>query len=283
MKNQKLLLLHLRKASIMKKPIFSLLCLLIVFCSQAQTDTLFFRDGAITTASIVEISTESVKYLKADNMEGPRYVAAISDLSQIVYRNGRREVYASTYAAAANTKPTMNAAATFTSNNRRVTEKGVRFSGPRIGVGYIGAGMYADEIIAKGKQPIVSQFGWQFETRIFTSATGLSGLAEFVPMISGMEQGLFFPSGTFLLGARVKDKFEFAVGPTIAYPSGLGMAFTVGTSFKYEDVYFPVTLAFVPDVTKKTTEVLYNGKTISTIQHSGFRVSLLFGFNIRRG
>lgn len=266
----------------MNKPILNFLFVLLAYTAAAQSDTLFFRDGAVVTASVVEISSESVKYLKADNLEGPRYVAAISDLSRITYRNGRKENYAQPYAASTATKPVLNAAATFTSGSKRITEKGVRFSGPRIGLGYIGSGKYADEIIAKGKQPYLSQFGWQFETRIFTSATGLSGLAEFVPMISGMEQGLFFPSATFLLGARIKDKFEFAVGPTIAYPSGLGMAFTVGTSFKYEDVYFPVTLAFVPDVSKQTTEVLYNGKTITTVTHTGFRVSLLFGFNIRR-
>ncbi len=268
----------------MKKPIFSFLLFLTVFSAAAQSDTLFFRDGSVITASIVEISSESVRYIKADNLEGPRYVAEVSDLSRITYRNGRKENYSAPYAATTSgtSKPVVNSAATFTTDPKRITEKGVRFSGPRIGVGYIGAGKYADEISSKGKQPIVSQFGWQFETRIFTSATGLSGLAEFVPMISGMEQGLFFPSGTFLMGVRLKDKFEFAVGPTIAYPSGLGMAFTIGTSFKYDDVYFPVALAFVPDVSKQTTEVLYNGKTITTVEHTGFRVSLLFGFNIRR-
>lgn len=264
------------------KPIIVFMFSLFVLSVSGQNDTLFFKDGAIVTASITEVSTESVKYYKADNLSGPRYVAAISDLRQITYKNGRVEVFSGKSAPTA-TKPASTAVspAAFP-QQKRSTEKGVRFSGPRIGIAYVGAGMYADEIAARGKQPILSQFGWQFETRLFSSSTGISGVAEFVPMIAGMEQGMFLPSASFLMGMRLKDKFEFALGPTIAYPTGLSMVFAVGTSFKFEDVYFPITVAFVPDVTKKVTQTLYNGKTITTIDHSGYRISLLFGFNTRR-
>lgn len=264
------------------KPIFIFLFSLVALPVWGQSDTLFFKDGAMVTASITEVSSELVKYYKIDNLNGPKYVATISDLRKITYRNGRIEIFGGNAAPIpAQPLSSSNGASTL-NQQRKVTEKGLRFSGPRIGVGYIGAGIYADEIASRGKQPIVSQFGWQFETRLFSSTTGISGVAEFVPMIAGMEQGMFLPSASFLMGIRLKDKFEFALGPTLAYPTGLSMVFAIGTSFKFEDVYFPVTLAFVPDVTKKVTQTLYNGKTITTIDHSGYRISLLFGFNTHR-
>ena len=264
------------------KPIFIFLFSLIALSVSGQSDTLFFKDGAMVTASITEVSSESVKYYKIDNLGGPKYVAAISDLRQITYRNGRVEFFSGRSAPPAPKPVSEGSTASALPQQRRTTEKGVKFSGPRIGVAYVGAGLYADEIASRGKQPILSQFGWQFETRLFSSSTGISGVAEFVPMIAGMEQGMFLPSASFLMGMRLKDKFEFALGPTVAYPTGLSMVFAIGTSFKFEDVYFPITLAFVPDVTKKVTQTLYNGKTITTIDHSGYRISLLFGFNTRR-
>lgn len=249
----------------------------------SQTDTLFFKDGAVISSNIVEVTQEQVKYLKADNPDGPNYIAAIADLKQITYRNGKRELYvAESPAIVMNQERTINQKSNYSGKTSELlTEKNLKFNGPRLGVGYVGAGMYADELSKRGKSPILTQIGWQFETRIFTSASGLSGLVEFVPMISGIEQGLFYPSASFLIGIRSSDKFEVGLGPTLAYPSGLSMAFALGTSVKYEDVYFPITLAFVPNVSKKTEETLYNGTKVVTVLNSGFRVSLLIGFITR--
>lgn len=110
--------------------------------------------------------------------------------------------------------------------------------------------------------PFLTQFGWQFETRLFQTNRGLSGLVEFVPLIGGLEQGKFLPSQSALLGLRGPKCWEFGVGPNVSL-AGAGLVFAVGTSFHSQGIYFPVNLAVVPG-------------------NDGTRVSLLFGFNSRR-
>jgi hypothetical protein len=161
------------------------------------------------------------------------------------------------------------------------TNTAVKFSGPRIGCTYIGPGTAATWITDQGKTPFVSQFGWQFETRIFTSRTGITGLVEFVPLIAGLEQGMVLPSGSLLFGLRGREGFEFAVGPNLSL-TGFGMVFAVGTSFHIDDVYFPVNIAFVPSVTKGTKTQSYTGQITKTTEYTGHRVTLLIGFNTRK-
>ena len=134
------------------------------------------------------------------------------------------------------------------------------------------AGLVVEAVLAGGVankardefdlNPFLTQFGWQFETRIFRLASGTAGLVEFVPLIGGLEQGKFIPSLSALVGLRGPKGFEFGLGPNVT-PASAGIVLAVGTSFKVEDVNFPVNLAVVPG----------NG---------GVRFSLLVGFNHRR-
>ena len=155
-----------------------------------------FFDGARAVVDIEEMTASTVKYKKADNPSGPVYIIQLAEISSIAYRNGRRETFRI---------PTPNMpVASKPESQQRATEKQkklntvadpnakLRYFGPRVGATYIGTGTAATQITDKGKQPFISQFGWQFETRIFTSQSGFSGLAEFVPLIGGMEQGMFF-------------------------------------------------------------------------------------------
>jgi hypothetical protein len=58
------------------------------------------------------------------------------------------------------------------------------------------------------------QFGYQFETQYLNQGR-VQGLFEFIPTITGLEQGLFLPSLTVLHGLRDnKSGLEFAFGPT---------------------------------------------------------------------
>ncbi|MDB4088136.1 hypothetical protein N9544_00780 [Flavobacteriales bacterium] len=58
------------------------------------------------------------------------------------------------------------------------------------------------------------QFGYQFE-RQYLNQGRVQGLFEFIPTITGLEQGLFLPSLTILHGLRDnKTGIEFAFGPT---------------------------------------------------------------------
>src|SRR5688572_31694897 len=73
-------------------------------------------------------------------------------------------------------------------------------------------------------RPLVSQFGWQFEKRLYTNEQGLTALTEFVPLISGLEQGVALPSLNWLVGVRTASGTEFGIGPNI---TPVGVAFVV--------------------------------------------------------
>lgn len=63
---------------------------------------------------------------------------------------------------------------------------------------------------------VMFQFGYQFETQYLNQGR-LQALFEFIPMITGIEQGLFIPSLTMLHGIRDnKTGLEFAFGPNFA-------------------------------------------------------------------
>jgi TolB-like protein len=67
-----------------------------------------------------------------------------------------------------------------------------------------------------GVTPILSQFGYQFETQYLNEGK-YQALVEWIPMVTGIDQGLFIPSLTLLNGLRNNvNGFEFGIGPTFA-------------------------------------------------------------------
>ncbi|HRE73392.1 MAG TPA: hypothetical protein PK637_02490 [Flavobacteriales bacterium] len=63
--------------------------------------------------------------------------------------------------------------------------------------------------------PLMFQFGYQFEKQ-YLNEGNFQALFEFIPMITGLDQGLFIPSMTVLHGLRGNKKgWEFAFGPTV--------------------------------------------------------------------
>lgn len=145
------------------------------------------------------------------------------------------------------------------------------------------------------------QFGYQFETQYLNQGR-VQGLFEFIPTITGLEQGLFLPSLTVLHGLRDnKSGLEFAFGPTFGVsrvakgyfdegewklrtdwevegvnPNPIvsrldsrgnvvlnaGFLFGVGFSFKSGDLNIPVNL-------------------FTVMQKKSFRVGISFGFNAK--
>lgn len=64
--------------------------------------------------------------------------------------------------------------------------------------------------------PFMFQFGYQFEKQYITSGN-FQALFEFIPMISGLEKGMFVPSAALLNGIRSnKSGWEFAFGPVFS-------------------------------------------------------------------
>ena len=141
--------------------------------------------------------------------------------------------------------------------------KGVTLDGPRIGFTYLAGDRLLDKARENlpGLNPFITQFGWQFETRLFRMPNGLSALAEIVPLVGGLDQGRFIPSLSGLLGLRTGNGFEIGMGPNVT-PVGTSVVFALGTSFRSNGINFPVNVAVVPG----------NG---------GARISLLLGFNAR--
>lgn len=139
----------------------------------------------------------------------------------------------------------------------------IDLSGPRFGLTMLSPGavdaLAEKDIIVK---PLVSQFGWQFEKRLYTNSEGMSALTEFVPLISGLEQGQFLPSLNWLVGVRGASGMEFGVGPNIS-PVGVGLVVAAGVTVRSGALNIPLNFA------------------VATSK-SGARVSILTGFTIRR-
>ena len=79
-----------------------------------------------------------------------------------------------------------------------------------------------------------------------------------------MEQGMFLPSVSSLVGVRAGSGFEFAVGPNLSV-AGIGMVFSIGQNFTSGNLNLPVNLAFVP-----------GGDGL------GSRISIMIGFNMSK-
>lgn len=100
----------------------------------------------------------------------------------------------------------------------QVVEK-LNLSGPRMGATFIYGerGRRLQDPRSQGGYealPIMSQFGYQFEWQ-YLSAGNLQALVEVIPLIGGMDQGMFVPSLTLMNGFRhSRSGIEFAFGPT---------------------------------------------------------------------
>lgn len=64
--------------------------------------------------------------------------------------------------------------------------------------------------------PVLFQFGYQFEKQ-YLNEGNFQALFEFIPMVSGLDQGLMIPSFTVMNGIRNNTSgWEFAFGPTVS-------------------------------------------------------------------
>lgn len=97
----------------------------------------------------------------------------------------------------------------------------LRADGPRMGLTYFTG--EAAELLAKPKKdggfnamPMMFQFGYQFEKQ-YLNQGNFQALFEVVPMITGLDQGLFIPSLTLMNGMRNNHSgWEFAFGPSVS-------------------------------------------------------------------
>jgi hypothetical protein len=106
---------------------------------------------------------------------------------------------------------------------------------------------------AIGKQPIMSQFGWQFETQIVSTGSGNQALMEWIVLLGGLEQSERNLSLTWMAGYRLPQGLEFGVGPSIsvrpaedpeqAIASTTSMVMAIGATLPFGELYVPANLA----------------------------------------
>ena len=272
--------------------IYSLILVGFIFTSSnlIAQDKITLLNGTEIISKLNEISDTEVKYKLFDNQNGPDRVLLKKDIFSIKYENGKIEVYNSGNLNSEN--PNANPGINLNDNSKFDPDKSdfakkklKKFEGPRIGATYINNGTVRDYLDSENKSPVITQFGWQFETRLFTADDGTSALLEFIPLVGGFDQGLFLPSISILTGIRnatdAKMSIEFAIGPNFSItrnwenkvaPS-VGLVIAVGTNIKKSNINFPINLVFVPSVGEK-----HDGKDYET----GWKLSLIFGFNSRK-
>lgn len=168
----------------------------------------------------------------------------------------------------------------------------VKLSGPRVGATVVTPGS-ASDFIQNGLMPgddgwnssttaLVSQYGWQLETR-YAEGEAIIGLVEWVFLVGGLEKGLFLPSVSSLFGVRFQDGFEVGVGPNLSL-TGAGMVLALGYNISTPNINIPINISFVPGKSETYDEYFWNNIgedfVVSTDYNTGSRISLTFGFNI---
>jgi hypothetical protein len=248
-----------------------LIALLLLFSwattAQAQ-DLLTRRNGEEVQVKILEITPDLVKYRRTDNPDGPLISVLKSEVFMIRYANGTRDILNPTGGVGPapaglplGAVPVPGSPAV--PGDEFALGEPVHLGGPRLGFTVLAGGVLDKARTHEANiNPFLTQFGWQFESRLFRLPNGVSGLVEVVPLVGGVEQGLFIPSVSGLLGVRGPGGFEFGLGPNLT-PLGSNLVLALGTSFRSNGINFPINLAVVPG----------NG---------GARISLLVGFNSRR-
>jgi hypothetical protein len=107
----------------------------------------------------------------------------------------------------------------FDNSNNNPTVERLCLDGPRMGMVTYTGEMF-NRIIAPRKDggfdafPVMFQFGYQFEKQ-YLNEGNLQALVEFLPMVTGLDQGYFIPSFSVMHGLRSNvSGWEFAFGPT---------------------------------------------------------------------
>jgi hypothetical protein len=78
------------------KQLFAFIMMLLSASFVYAQDIITLRTGEAINAKVSEVGINEVRYFKSSNINGPVYVAAKADISQIVYENGNKDVFNAT-------------------------------------------------------------------------------------------------------------------------------------------------------------------------------------------
>ena len=194
-----------------------------------------------------------------------------------------------------------------------------KLAGPRVGITMVQPGLLANILkkdaaifrwIDEGNREswegtslgeygaVTSQYGWQWESR-FADGGEVTGIVEWIALVSGMEKGMFLPSVSSMVGVRTASGVEFAAGPNLSL-GGIAMVIGAGYNFKFGKLNVPVNIAYVPSMNKtydhedeyddtnrwddegNFLEPVLKKPAYSVTHPTGARVSIMVGFNLSK-
>lgn len=136
----------------------------------------------------------------------------------------------------------------------------IRLSGPRTGITVI-TGDVAEKLDRElNASPVITQFGWQFEKCVMSNGDNVAFLSEFVPLVGGLDQGLFLPSLSWIFGVRGSQGKEIGFGANLSVAGGAYVV-AAGVTKRIGNLNFPI-----------------NGSVV--LSKGGPRLSLLIGINM---
>lgn len=123
----------------------------------------------------------------------------------------------------------------------------LKLSGPRFGF-TVFTGDVADQRDLIDKEPMMTQFGWQFETQILSTERRSQALLEWVFLMGGLEQSELNLSLAWLAGYRLENGLEFGVGPNFSVNKDqrdltTSMVVAGGSTLPFGDIHVPLNLA----------------------------------------
>ena len=117
--------------------------------------------------------------------------------------------------------------------------------GPRIGAAYdaMSSQAFTDQVnqfySGTNFSPLLTIFGVNFEQRILLGRTRNQFAFQEDVYISGLEQGLFLPAASFLIGYRDASGLEFGFGPLLSL-TGVSVIAAAGYTFHFSGIYIPL-------------------------------------------
>lgn len=120
-------------------------------------------------------------------------------------------------------------------------------AGPRFGF-TVFTGDVAAARHRAGLQPMMTQFGWQWETQLVSQDSGNQVLMEWILLAGGVEQDELNLSLGWISGYRLPNGLEFGVGPNLSYSKDTGkttssMIFAAGATAPFGDIFIPINFA----------------------------------------
>jgi hypothetical protein len=268
-----------------------------------QADKMFtgsvesFSDRIVVSLRIINVADSKIE--KSETMEFYHYPQEVDRMIEVAIKRMHNAEVDSTLSAQI-VRPDKYESIL----NPPIVER-LKLSGPRMGFTYFGGsvGRRLQESEATGgfnAYPYMFQFGYQFETQ-YLNEGNLQALFEFIPLITGVDQGYFIPSLTILHGLRNnRNGWEFALGPTINMNLESAGYFDANGNWQInlanvsgENIIRRLDSRGTPAV--NTGFVIAFGKTIRSGRlnvplnvyfmpnRDGFRYGLSFGFNAKKG